>query len=288
MTLARPARRTSGSIITAPGAGLTAPAPLGPLESAEGACALLARVFCAHGHGCEDWLALIASTAQQCAPEGAAVMAAIAAPPHERTLWRAEAIALGSAYPPPAAQAIRLQAPEGWPSAGRDTVTLGCGPLTAPTVVTLADVRGRGQASEAYLMWRRRLGLHDMARAIAPVDDPRGQRVLVIQADGVRPEWSPSMELRSSLRALAANLVVAYSTRFLAARLAQQRILDRLSDRQRELLPLLVEGISEPAIARRLGRSIHTVHDHTKRIYRRLRVGSRLELRDLWLGRAGA
>lgn len=49
-------------------------------------------------------------------------------------------------------------------------------------------------------------------------------------------------------------------------------------DKQRAVLELLLEGHSEPFIAEQLGRSRHTVHDHTKTIYSNLGVKSRVQL----------
>ena len=53
---------------------------------------------------------------------------------------------------------------------------------------------------------------------------------------------------------------------------------------QRRLAPLLVEGKSEREIAETIGRSRHTVHDHTKRIYRAFDVHTRPELAARWNG----
>jgi len=50
------------------------------------------------------------------------------------------------------------------------------------------------------------------------------------------------------------------------------------------LVPLLVEGKSEREIAETIGRSRHTVHDHTKRIYRAFGVHTRVELAARWNG----
>ncbi|HEX8325409.1 MAG TPA: LuxR C-terminal-related transcriptional regulator [Tepidisphaeraceae bacterium] len=44
------------------------------------------------------------------------------------------------------------------------------------------------------------------------------------------------------------------------------------------VLELMLMGLPEKTIARRLGRSAHTVHSHIKRVYRHYRVSSRPEL----------
>lgn len=62
--------------------------------------------------------------------------------------------------------------------------------------------------------------------------------------------------------------------------MAAQRpdLLGLVSDAQRRVLELLLEGQTEPQIAERLGRSRHTVHDHTKAIYSALKVKNRVQL----------
>lgn len=51
-----------------------------------------------------------------------------------------------------------------------------------------------------------------------------------------------------------------------------------LTGRQREVLTLLLFGLSEKVIAFRVGLSRHTVHEHVKAIYRVMLVNSRAEL----------
>jgi DNA-binding CsgD family transcriptional regulator len=51
-----------------------------------------------------------------------------------------------------------------------------------------------------------------------------------------------------------------------------------LSDSERAVLTLALEGLSEKQIALKLRRSPHTVHTHLRLIYRAYGVGSRAEL----------
>lgn len=53
---------------------------------------------------------------------------------------------------------------------------------------------------------------------------------------------------------------------------------ERLSDAQRRVFDLLLEGVSEKRIAWRLSISRHTVHNHVRQIYSALDVHSRPEL----------
>ena len=61
-----------------------------------------------------------------------------------------------------------------------------------------------------------------------------------------------------------------------------------LSDGQRQVLRLLVRGVSEKAVAATLGLSYHTIHAHVKQIYHQLGVRSRGELIALCLAPAAA
>lgn len=55
-------------------------------------------------------------------------------------------------------------------------------------------------------------------------------------------------------------------------------LVSRLSEAQGKVLTHLLEGLTEPQIADKLGRSRHTVHDHTKAIYAALNVRNRVQL----------
>ena len=55
-------------------------------------------------------------------------------------------------------------------------------------------------------------------------------------------------------------------------------LLAKVSPAQQKVLELLLTGLTEPQIAERIGRSRHTVHDHTKAIYAALNVSNRVQL----------
>jgi len=54
-----------------------------------------------------------------------------------------------------------------------------------------------------------------------------------------------------------------------------------LSKRELEVVDLIARGYSNAEIANVLVISVHTVNDHTKKIYRKLNVHSRLEVAAL-------
>lgn len=61
-------------------------------------------------------------------------------------------------------------------------------------------------------------------------------------------------------------------------------LLASISQAQQKVLELLLAGLTEPQIAERIGRSRHTVHDHTKAIYAALKVSNRVQLVLLFSG----
>ncbi len=62
-------------------------------------------------------------------------------------------------------------------------------------------------------------------------------------------------------------------------------IVNTFTPAQRRIIPLLMEGKSEPDIALALGKSVHTVHTHVRAIFQRAGVHSRAELIVKLLGR---
>jgi DNA-binding CsgD family transcriptional regulator/GAF domain-containing protein len=63
------------------------------------------------------------------------------------------------------------------------------------------------------------------------------------------------------------------------------RLLSGLTPREREVAALVVDGLTDREIAQQLYLSFHTVAQYVKRIYRKLDVGSRVELTRLLLAR---
>ena len=60
---------------------------------------------------------------------------------------------------------------------------------------------------------------------------------------------------------------------------------EALSNREREILGLLAKGLSYKLIAERLNLSSHTIHNHLRRIYRKMHVQSGMEAVAKFLGR---
>ncbi|WP_400190418.1 response regulator [Hymenobacter sp. B81] len=53
---------------------------------------------------------------------------------------------------------------------------------------------------------------------------------------------------------------------------------DLLSEREREVVEAIVDGLGDKQVAARLGLSVETVRTYVKRVYKKLQVGSRTEL----------
>jgi DNA-binding CsgD family transcriptional regulator len=89
----------------------------------------------------------------------------------------------------------------------------------------------------------------------------------------------PKTQPRRTLAALELIAPVLH-TLFLQSKQAEKSALDSVSltDRQRQMVDLAMTGLSDKAIATRLAISEHTVGNHFRAIYARLRVSKRSQL----------
>lgn len=113
----------------------------------------------------------------------------------------------------------------------------------------------------------------------------RGQVVGVVHGNriGARASGfgaSAVARLRGPLRLLGAAVI--------ARRGAPPPLAAPLSSRQAELAALVVRGLHNHEIAARLGTSPNTVRNQLHTLFRKLKVGSRVELASALLGRADA
>ena len=98
---------------------------------------------------------------------------------------------------------------------------------------------------------------------------------------GVLPADSTPEEIESAIQAVHAGLAVI-APGLLPARTAESQpalddLIEPLTDRELEVLELIVEGLSNRLIAQRLGISEHTVKTHVGSIFSKLGVTSRTE-----------
>jgi DNA-binding CsgD family transcriptional regulator len=139
-----------------------------------------------------------------------------------------------------------------------------------------------GARSDTYLVWTeeeemgfRTLGWPERCEEIGLYVAAWGGIVeLSFYRERARTSLSSS-DLRG-LGALSGAVTAAFERHAFFARPAPAR--EHLSGRECEVYELMVAGCSSEAIALRLGISRHTVKDHRKQIFRKLRVGSLAEL----------
>jgi len=250
------------------------------------ACAVVSRSYTHGANSPDDWTQSIASDLRDLIEATVGMMVMIAQWNEMDGTWDTISLGLAGDFPDGAVRALHEQAQEGWPD---DDFSRTVGHAGA-TPVTACGARDRFLTDDLWVgcameRFRKSIGLYELARAIVAFDDPSGRRVIVLQVDGVSATWRASAQTVSTLACIMQPALEAFVARFVEPRRARQRLLDALSPTQRRIVPMLAEGLTEAQIAERIHRSAHTVHDHTRSIYRALGVSSRLELRDLWLGR---
>jgi DNA-binding NarL/FixJ family response regulator len=108
-------------------------------------------------------------------------------------------------------------------------------------------------------------------------DDVYVQGLLGVGVNGYHLKDQPLADLRLAVQRILAGERWICSP--LVAKLVQLRdtSLPSLTNRQRDLLLCLQEGLDNLAIARRTGLSVKTIENHLTRLYRQLGVQSRLE-----------
>jgi two-component system nitrate/nitrite response regulator NarL len=105
------------------------------------------------------------------------------------------------------------------------------------------------------------------------------------EAEGLLPEDAAEAQIDAALRAVAQGLVVrspgaarSLGTRtpgFSAVQDAEARTL--LTPREAQILDAIADGLTNKAIARRLGISLHTVKFHVESVFRKLGASTRTE-----------
>lgn len=99
------------------------------------------------------------------------------------------------------------------------------------------------------------------------------------EAEGLLPESAGAAEIDAALHAVAQGLIVrSPGTRvstFSAVQDAEARTL--LTPRETQILDAIADGLTNKAIARRLGISLHTVKFHVESVFRKLGASTRTE-----------
>ena len=99
------------------------------------------------------------------------------------------------------------------------------------------------------------------------------------EADGLLPEDAGAAQIDAALRAVARGLIVrsagVRTSGFSAVQEAEARTL--LTPREAQILDAIADGLTNKAIARRLGISLHTVKFHVESLFRKLGARTRTE-----------
>lgn len=126
--------------------------------------------------------------------------------------------------------------------------------------------------------------LCDMDRASTPL--PKEAEAPVVALTTGTPTGAPAgvltpdataEQLDAALRAVFAGLLVRSTTAPETRGFAPADDMPLLTPREREILGLISEGLSNKAMARRLGISVHTVKFHLEALFNKLDATSRAE-----------
>jgi DNA-binding NarL/FixJ family response regulator len=126
------------------------------------------------------------------------------------------------------------------------------------------------------------------AAAEAPAPDAPALKALQAGARALLPGDATAREITAAVEAAAAGLVALHPAGIerlladlgpssLAAELSPEALTETLTAREVEVLNMLAEGLSNKAIAARLGISEHTVKFHLGAIFGKLGAASRVE-----------
>jgi two-component system, NarL family, nitrate/nitrite response regulator NarL len=94
---------------------------------------------------------------------------------------------------------------------------------------------------------------------------------------GVLAPDATAEQLDAALRAVFAGLLVRSAVLPASRGFAPAEDMPLLTPREREILGLIAEGLSNKAMARRLGISVHTVKFHLEALFTKLEATSRAE-----------
>ncbi len=153
--------------------------------------------------------------------------------------------------------------------------------------VAVLDISMPGDGLEAARRLRRAQPATKVLMLTMHGGDDYFFQALEAGASGYVLKESASADLVAALKEAAAGEVFLHGamvTRLVRAFLdvtsrgEEASNLAKLSDREREVLALIAEGLTSEAISERLHRSIHTIHSHRAHIIEKLGLRSRAEL----------
>ena len=130
---------------------------------------------------------------------------------------------------------------------------------------------------------RRGLGDGKLVLLVPKVEPGLARDVLALEVDGVLLKSACCDSVVSALERIAAGDAI-FPAGWLAAAHRAEEPCDGLSERQREVLGLMGQGLSNAAIAERLFISQNTVKFHVAAIYQRLGVSNRVQATHAYNG----
>lgn len=250
------------------------------------ACRAVSKMYRVEPDSRDAWTQSAAEDLLDLVAGGASAMVLVGEWSRGDGAWRTISLGLAGQYPPGAVRALQDQASRGWPDDDFSRTLAHASERGVGVCGRREEMMDDGAwARSAYAAFRRSIGLYDLARAVMSTDEGGHARQIVLQIDGLSETWRAPRESVAALACVTQAMLDSYRRVFVEPAAARRRVLDSLSPTQQTIVPMLAEGMTEAKIAERIHRSAHTVHDHTRAIYRALGVRSRLELRDLWLGR---
>lgn len=144
-------------------------------------------------------------------------------------------------------------------TSGLETVRVVRGAIPGGRIIVLSD-RADGQ----FLLETMRVGVQAFLRKPEGLRDIPAALAAVLAGDRI---FAPDLE----------QTAVEELGRFARQARAGSEVGASLSPREREILPLLAEGLTMQQIGRRLGISPRTVETHVSKLYRKLAVHTRLQ-----------
>jgi DNA-binding NarL/FixJ family response regulator len=140
-----------------------------------------------------------------------------------------------------------------------------------------AEFAEDGDATGLIHAVRRGLGAGRLVLLASHVDPALARDSLALEVDGVLLKRASSCDVVAGLSRILAGDTVFPAGWLAAARRGRDGTADSLSERQREVLELLAQGLPNELIAKRLYISTNTVKFHVAAIYARLGVHNRVQ-----------
>ena len=190
--------------------------------------------------------------------EGVVRLAADATPDISRILTAREHGDLGSLIEMEQPDVIVIDIDQGATS-GLEAVRVARGTSEGGRIIVLSE-----RADGPFVLETMRLGVHAFLHKPEGLRDIPAALAAVLAGDRI---FAPHLE-QSAVEELG---------RFARVARAGSEVGASLSPREREILPLLADGLTMQQIGRRLGISPRTVETHVSKLYRKLAVHTRLQ-----------